>query len=254
MAYTRTRDWATVDYYGTLGVEPGATDDEIARAFRLLAKQLHPDAGVPLEAAERFKEVSVAYDVLSNERTRRDYDAVRAGLLPRSRPATEARPRNEVQAGPGGAEQRGIGWTRRRAWLAFVGGLAVLVLGVGVSLLVIGLQHADQTRRAGRVAATATRISQDGRARVEFSGPHGRMVTADEPQQKNPGRRGTKVRVLYEPAHPTDVIADESYVARNITLWIVALKLLIGGPILAVVGWRALQRQQTSRQASIDPK
>src|SRR4051794_19933086 len=57
VASTRTRDWATVDFYSTLGVERDATDDEIARAYRLLAKQLHPDAGVPPELAERFNDV-----------------------------------------------------------------------------------------------------------------------------------------------------------------------------------------------------
>ena len=76
MPYTRTRDWATVDYYATLGVDTAATGDDIARAFRSLAKQLHPDAGVTVDSAERFHDVTVAYEVLSNERLRRDYDCL----------------------------------------------------------------------------------------------------------------------------------------------------------------------------------
>jgi hypothetical protein len=246
VAYTRTRDWATADYYAVLGVEPSATDEEIARAFRFLAKQLHPDAGVPAEVAERFKQVSVAYDVLGNERTRRDYDAVRVGVLPRPRvstagphPASEA-PRFRT------APPRPVGWTRRRAWLALVGGLVVMVLGIGASLFVIGLQHADSARRAGRIAVTATRVNDAGRAGIEFTTRAGRLVTTREPRQHNPGLRGTTVHVLYDPARPTDVIVDESYLGRNITLWIVAVKLLFGGPIFAILGWRALQRQRRS--------
>jgi hypothetical protein len=48
--------------------------------------------------------------------------------------------------------------------------------------------------------------------------------------------------VLYDPDDPRDVIADESHVARDITLWIVAIKLFVGGPVFAVLGRRTLRR------------
>ncbi len=72
------RDWIEKDYYAVLGVAPGASQDEIKRAYRKLAQQNHPDANPDDDAAEeRFKEVSQAYATLSDEEQRRQYDEVR---------------------------------------------------------------------------------------------------------------------------------------------------------------------------------
>src|SRR3989338_7129701 len=66
------------DYYGTLGVPPEATADEVRRAYRRLALEWHPDRrGGDPRAAERFKEISEAYAVLSPPAGRREYDAAR---------------------------------------------------------------------------------------------------------------------------------------------------------------------------------
>ena len=62
------------DYYGTLGVESDAGPDEIKRAYRKLARELHPDVNPDPAAQERFREVSTAYEVLSDPEKRRIVD------------------------------------------------------------------------------------------------------------------------------------------------------------------------------------
>jgi molecular chaperone DnaJ len=69
------REWFEKDYYQVLGVPETATDKEIRRAYRKLAKEHHPDANPGSE--ERFKEISAAYDVLSDAEKRTQYDEVR---------------------------------------------------------------------------------------------------------------------------------------------------------------------------------
>ena len=63
------------DFYALLDVPRTATQDEIQRAYRKLARQHHPDVNKDPGAEDRFKEISEAYDVLSDPQTRRRYDA-----------------------------------------------------------------------------------------------------------------------------------------------------------------------------------
>ena len=162
-----------------LGLEPGATDDDIARAFRSLAKQYHPDSGAPPGDTERFKDISAAYTVLSDPSMRRDYDRVRrevAEPAPVPSPGLVTRPTGAFRA----AKPAGPGWTRGRAWMAIIGGILTALLGVVVVLWIFALQARDDV-------------------------------------EPDPG--------------------------RDITLAIVAAKLLIAGPIFSVYG--ALHRPKT---------
>ncbi len=72
------REWFEKDYYGVLGVSGTASAKEITKAYRKLARDLHPDRNPNNAAAEeRFKEVSAAYDVLGDDTKRKEYDEVR---------------------------------------------------------------------------------------------------------------------------------------------------------------------------------
>ncbi len=91
------------DLYATLGVPPGASEDEIRSAYRALARKHHPDANPDDPSAEdRFKEISHAYDVLSDAGKRREYDAARSAF-------GGARPRPGGPSGPGGPGPGGDG-------------------------------------------------------------------------------------------------------------------------------------------------
>ena len=72
------REWFEKDYYAALGISSDASDKDVQKAYRKLAKQYHPDANTgDANAEERFKEVSAAHDVLGDPEKRKEYDQVR---------------------------------------------------------------------------------------------------------------------------------------------------------------------------------
>ncbi|MEO8107915.1 MAG: molecular chaperone DnaJ [Actinomycetes bacterium] len=83
------RDYLDKDFYAVLGVTKTSSADEIKKAYRKLARQFHPDANAgDAKAEEKFKEISEAYDVLSDDAKRQEYDEMRQyrGAFGGSRP------------------------------------------------------------------------------------------------------------------------------------------------------------------------
>ncbi len=86
------KEWLEKDYYAELGVDKNASQSEIKKAFRKLAREFHPDNNPDDPVAEaRFKEINEAYETLSDEETRKEYD--------------HAREMGYFVGGPGGAQQ-----------------------------------------------------------------------------------------------------------------------------------------------------
>ena len=99
------------DYYSLLKIRRDATQDEVKRAYRRLARELHPDVNPDPQTQERFKEITQAYEVLSDPEKRQMYDL---GADPFARPGA---------AGPGGF---GAGFPFSDIMDAFFGGAAGL--------------------------------------------------------------------------------------------------------------------------------
>lgn len=73
-----SENWLSDDFYKALGVKEDASDSDIKKAYRKLSRKYHPDLNPGNEAAEKkFKEVSEAYDVLSDKKQREEYDQIR---------------------------------------------------------------------------------------------------------------------------------------------------------------------------------
>jgi hypothetical protein len=238
------REWFATDYYGILGVQPTADAAEIDDAFRTLAKELHPDLRPDdPESLERFKRISVAHDVLGDPQRRVDYDRTRlAG--PRSLSGEEWR-------APGYGGERAVRAPVRRPvppaiptlpprrfprgrLLSF--GIALVVIG-----LVVGAWRVQVTRDENALwdhglGSRSTVVKTAHGVRLRFTTFDGRVVDANPPNYTNSGAAnytvGEHVDIVYEKTNPPRITLNEDTTARDVTLWIVAIKLFLCGVIL----------------------
>ena len=239
------REWFATDYYGILGVQPTADAAEIDDAFRTLAKQVHPDLRPDdPESLERFKRISVAHDVLGDPQRRVDYDRARlAG--PRSLSGEEWRSPDRAAAGAVRAPVRRPAPTipalpprrfPKGRLMAF--GIALVLFG-----LVVGAWRLQVTRDENALwdhglGARSTVVKTDAGLRLRFTDFTGQVDEAKPPNYTNAGTAtytvGEHVDIVYEKTNPQKITLNEDSTARDITLWIVAIKLFLCGVILIV--------------------
>jgi DnaJ domain len=315
-----TRDWATVDFYAVLGVEPDADADAIAETFRSLAKRMHPDvAGDMGPVAERFKEVTAAYEVLRNPRRRRAYDRDRQLLL--SSPGVE---RLDVPApSPTTLSGRVVRrpsepWTRRRVAVVIAAGCSSMLLGFAFALLIVVLTAREADDRARRIPVAGTAVvgapelrlvylapgsdrpfvaaidedatmrvlpgdmvpvryvafdptdvayrtpfsarfdaatealvvTTDAGANVVYALDDRLHVATDPTSARGAGLTdGAAVSLFVLPDDPLDVVLAEEHGARNVAFWIVAVKLVVAGPLL--VWFARVRRPRVGPTSSI---
>ena len=142
-------DWATKDYYAELGVDKKATQTDIKKAYRKLARANHPDSN-PGDTAkhEKFKAVAEAYDVVGDEEKRKKYDEVRRLYGGGFRGGF-----------PGGSsEDAGVGFDlgdllRDRAGVAVAGSAAALVRCVAPTSRAVRRSASPTLSRASRSAS-----------------------------------------------------------------------------------------------------
>ena len=226
------------DLYEELGVARDASRDEIAAAYRARAKELHPDTRpVDADAASRFARVGSAYRVLSDPAERARYDeSLRRPPSPSPRATVPPAP------APSPAKPRRLTLKGAR-WCAW-GGAALAVLGLVVGAFVFSLERHDADLRANGVATTALVVSVNGERRLQFETVDGAVVRAKESVKtgEEAPALGSRIRVHYDRADPTNIVTDESHTGRDVTLWIVAVKFVLGGAVLMWFGIRALRR------------
>ncbi|MCU1458301.1 MAG: dnaJ2 [Actinomycetia bacterium] len=237
------REWFATDYYGILGVQPTAEAAEIDDAYRALAKQLHPDLRPDDPAAlERFKEIAVAHDVLGDPQRRVDYDRTRlAG--PRSlsggewsAPGYNAPGAVRAPARPTAPTVPGVPARRFPRGRLMASGIALVLIG-----LVVGAWRVQVTRDENALwdhglGGRSTVVKTGNGLRLRFTAFDGKVVEANPPNYTNSGAAryevGEKVDIVYDKTNPQKITLNEDTTARDVTLWIVAIKLFLCGVIL----------------------
>ncbi|HVT19931.1 MAG TPA: molecular chaperone DnaJ [Mycobacteriales bacterium] len=167
------RDYVEKDYYAALGVPKDASAADIKKAYRKLARTHHPDANSgDAGAEEKFKEISEAYDVLSDATKRQEYDEARAMFAGGGFRTPNAHFGTGAGYGPGGATTFDLGDLFGGGAAAGSGGLGDILGG----LFGGGRGRPPSPRRGADVEAEVTLSFNDATAGVTvpltISGPH----------------------------------------------------------------------------------
>jgi hypothetical protein len=246
-----------LDPYRELGVDVDASRAQIIAAYRAAAKRLHPDARPgDAEAEERFKRVSTAYRVLADPVARARFDAqwrAEAVAAARGAGAQGAAPAPvvvpEAKTAPPPASERRSWLDPRHAGRFFAIGITCVLLGIAAAVWVVSLDRHDAALAARGVATRATVVEVGGARKLRFTTADGRVVTSAEPVKTGEGGApvGAVVGVHYDRSDPTSIVEDTDHIGRDVTLWIVAAKLTIGGAILA--GYAVRLRRRAAKQS-----
>ena len=174
-------------FYQILGVPRNASQDEIQRAYRKLARQYHPDVNHDPGAEDRFKDISEAYNVLSDPQTRRRYDAFGADFrqVPEDvDPDTWRRSRARAGAEPVPGTSRLGGSSRAGRGPA---GSVSVAATLTSRICSAGSSAAGQAGAGARSAVPTRRPSSRSRSRRRTTAPAGRSPCPET----GPGRPWT---------------------------------------------------------------
>jgi hypothetical protein len=131
-------------------------------------------------------------------------------------------------------------WSARRSLTVLVAGVLVTLLGIGATLLTWSMHEHDARQRARFIPVTAARGASGF---VSFETRDGQRIRVPEPSRHGEGNgNGLTMQIRYDPANPEHVVVGESTTARDITFGIVALKLLVCGPVFVALGALRLRR------------
>jgi curved DNA-binding protein len=190
------------DYYGTLGVEKGASQADIQRAYRKLARKYHPDINKDPTAEAKFKQIGEAYEVLKDPEKRAKYDQFGSAWKNAERTGTPPPGWEGVQFdfGPGGGTAYDFSGTGPSGFSSFFemlfGGGGPFAGAAGGPFGGGGGRGQPMPRRGGdaesRIAITLEELAQGGKRQITLSDPStGRSETIEVsiPRGLRPGRK-----------------------------------------------------------------